>query len=148
MRTKRSLWRALRIACGVAAMALIASHSAAAQSSPRVIEILADHDSRFKLPGQATPVLSLTAGESLVLRITAKKAHTRNRDGSIHGFTLLRVKGHTRVSGWDFLLKPGVQEFKVTAPDEPGEYEAICTVICGGNHEGMTMKVVVLPKVD
>jgi heme/copper-type cytochrome/quinol oxidase subunit 2 len=39
-----------------------------------------------------------------------------------------------------------VQEFTVTAPEEPGEYEVVCTVICSGEHEGMNMKFIVLPK--
>jgi hypothetical protein len=117
-----------------------------AQSQPRIIEITADHDSRYRITGQAKPVLTVTAGESLLLRITAIRAKTRNRDGSVHGFTLLRAKDRTLVPGWDFLLQPGTQEFAVTAPAEAGEYEVVCTVICSGEHEGMNMKFVVLPK--
>ena len=37
------------------------------------------------------------------------------------------------------------QEFALTAPTEPGEYEVVCTVICSQDHEGMKMKFVVLP---
>jgi heme/copper-type cytochrome/quinol oxidase subunit 2 len=33
----------------------------------------------------------------------------------------------------------------VVAPQEPGEYVVICTVICSEDHEGMTLKLVVLP---
>lgn len=117
----------------------------AAQAKPHVVEVLADHDSRYKIAGQAKPVITVTAGEPLVLRITAVRAKTRNRDGSIHGFTLLRSKDHKPVPGWDFLLQPGAQEFQINAPLEPGEYDVVCTVICSGNHEGMTMKVIVLP---
>jgi len=47
--------------------------------------------------------------------------------------------------GWDLLLHPGLQEFALTAPTEPGEYEVVCTVICSQDHEGMKMKFVVLP---
>ena len=43
------------------------------------------------------------------------------------------------------LLKPGTQEFALTAPTEPGEYEVVCTVICSQDHEGMRMKFVVVP---
>ena len=43
-----------------------------------------------------------------------------NRDGSIHSFTLLRAKDRSRVEGWDLMLKPGTQEFHLTAPAEPG----------------------------
>ena len=116
-----------------------------AQVQGRVIEILADHDSRFRIEGQKQPVLKLKAGEKINLRITGKKARNVNRDGAIHGFTLLRAKDRTPVPEWDFELKPGVQEFNVTAPSEPGEYVAVCTVVCSEEHEGMNMKVVVLP---
>ena len=68
-----------------------------------------------------------------------------NRDGAIHGFTLLRAKDRSPVDGWDFMLKPGVQEFSLVAPGEPGEYVVVCTVICSQDHEGMNMKFVVLP---
>lgn len=116
-----------------------------AQQATRVIEILADHDSRYKIEGQKQPVITAKAGEAITLRITAKKAKNVNRDGAIHGFTLLRAKDRSPVDGWDFLLKPGVQEFSVTAPTEAGEYVVVCTVICSQDHEGMSMKFVVLP---
>jgi heme/copper-type cytochrome/quinol oxidase subunit 2 len=58
---------------------------------------------------------------------------------------LLRAKDRTHVEGWDLLLKPGKQEFALTAPSEPGEYEVVCTVICSEDHEGMHMKFTVLP---
>jgi heme/copper-type cytochrome/quinol oxidase subunit 2 len=111
----------------------------------RVIEVLADHDSRYKVAGMRMPEITAKAGERLKLRITAKKAKNVNREGSIHGFTLLRAKDRTAVAGWDFQLVPGTQGFAVTAPEEPGEYVVICTVICSDDHEGMTMRFVVLP---
>lgn len=117
----------------------------ALRAQTRVIEILADHDSRYKIQGQKTPSLTFKAGEGVILRITAKKAENRNRDGSIHGFMLLRASDRKPVPGWDFLLKPGTQDISVTAPAETGEYIAICTVICSMDHEGMNMKVSVLP---
>jgi methionine-rich copper-binding protein CopC len=116
------------------------------QTQPRLIEILADHNSRYKVTGLDKPEITLTAGEEVRLRITAIKAKNRNRDGSVHGFTLIRAKGRTLVPGWDFLLMPGLQEFVVTAPLETGEYEVVCTVICGSGHEQMNMKVVVVGK--
>jgi heme/copper-type cytochrome/quinol oxidase subunit 2 len=58
---------------------------------------------------------------------------------------LLRAKDRSKVPDWDFLLKPGTQEFRLTAPAEPGEYVVVCTVICSEEHEGMHMKVVVVP---
>jgi heme/copper-type cytochrome/quinol oxidase subunit 2 len=116
------------------------------QAEPLLIEILADHDSRYKITGQEKPVITLSPGQEVRLRITAVKAKNRNRDGSIHGFTLLRSKDRTPVPGWDFLLMPGVQDFLVTAPAEPGDYVVVCTVICSSGHEQMNMKVVVVSK--
>jgi hypothetical protein len=111
----------------------------------RVIEILADHDSRYKIQGQKNPGITIRAGEQLTLRFTARKAKNMNRDGSVHGFSLVRAKDKKPVPEWDFLLKPGMQEFTVTAPNEPGDYVAMCTVICSQDHEGMTIRLVVLP---
>ena len=115
------------------------------QQVPRLIEVLADHDSRYKMQGLSKPSITVTAGEKVHLRITAIRAKNRNRDGSIHGFSLLRPKDHQPVPGWELLLKPGVQEFDLTAPEEPGEYLVVCTVICSENHDGMNMKFVVEP---
>ena len=112
---------------------------------PRVIEVLADKDSRYKIHGQRTPEISVKAGEPIVLRITAKEAKSRNRDGSIHGFSLLHAKDRSKVAGWDLLLRPGTQEFSMTAPDEPGDYVVVCTVICSEDHEGMFLKFIVTP---
>lgn len=126
-----------------AAVLLAASAPACGQS--HVIEVLADKDSRFKIVGQRKPEIIVKAGEPVVLRIEARKGKSWNRDGAIHGFTLLRAKTRAKVPGWDFELKPGRQEFAVTAPSEPGEYEVLCTVICSDDHEGMRMKFVVLP---
>jgi heme/copper-type cytochrome/quinol oxidase subunit 2 len=133
----------------IAAMAIAhfcwASPPAAEQASPRVIQILADHDSRFKIQGQARPMITAKAGEKITLRITAVKAKNHNRDGSIHGFTLLRASDRKPVEGWDLLLKPGTQEFTLTAPSESGEYVVICTVICSQDHEGMNIRFLVEP---
>lgn len=114
------------------------------QAPERIIDIIADRDSRFKIPGQNNAVITVKAGETVYLRITAVKAKNRNRDGSVHGFELLR-SDHRPVPGWDLLLKPGVQEFDLKAPDKPGEYQVVCTVICSSRHEQMTMKFIVEP---
>lgn len=116
-----------------------------AQAAPHVIELTADRDSRYKIAGLRTPEISVRAGEQVLLRVTANRGKSWNRDGSIHGFTLLRAKDRTKVEGWDLLFKPGKQEFILTAPAEPGEYEVVCTVICSEDHEGMHMKFTVLP---
>ena len=118
---------------------------APASGKVRVIEILADKDSRYKIAGEKTPEISVNAGEQILLRITARKAKSWNRDGSIHGFSLLRAKDRSKVPDWDLLLKPGTQEFTMTAPSDPGDYVVVCTVICSEDHEGMSMKFVVTP---
>jgi heme/copper-type cytochrome/quinol oxidase subunit 2 len=116
-----------------------------ASAEPRVIEITADSDSRYKIAGQRVPEITVNAGEQVLLRVTAHRGKSWNRDGSIHGFALLRARDRTKVEGWDLLFKPGRQEFLLTAPDEPGAYEVVCTVICSEDHEGMHMKFTVLP---
>jgi heme/copper-type cytochrome/quinol oxidase subunit 2 len=115
-----------------------------ALAQPRVIELTADHDSRYRIAGQRTPEITVQADEQVLLRVTARKAKSWNRDGSIHGFTLLRAKDRSKVEGWDLLFKPGTQEFLLTAPSEPGEYEAVCTVVCSEEHEGMHLKFTVV----
>jgi len=116
----------------------------AAQNQIRVIEILADKDSRYKIGRQASPTLTFKAGEEVQFRITAKKARTRNRNGSIHGFALIRKKDGAKFPDWDLELKPGTREFVLKVPSEPGEYEIVCTVICSDGHEDMHMKVIVI----
>ncbi|HZI58376.1 MAG TPA: hypothetical protein VFF39_16455 [Verrucomicrobiae bacterium] len=112
---------------------------------PRIIEVLADKDSHFKIAGQDHAEITVKAGEPILLRINARKGKTWNRDGTVHGFTLLRAKDHSKVPGWNLELKAGAQEFVLIAPVEPGDYEVLCTVICSDDHESMRMKFVVLP---
>jgi heme/copper-type cytochrome/quinol oxidase subunit 2 len=127
----------------LAGAALFALLPLSAQS--RVIELLADKDSRYKIQGQNNPEITLKAGEPILLRVTARRGKSWNRDGSVHGFTLLNAKDRSKVPGWSLLFRPGTQDFQLTAPNEPGDYEVVCTVICSEEHEGMHMKVVVLP---
>jgi heme/copper-type cytochrome/quinol oxidase subunit 2 len=108
-----------------------------------VIAVIADKDSRYKIAGEKTPEITVKAGEQILLQVTARKGKSWNRDGSIHGFSLLRAKDRSKVPNWDLLLMPGSQEFHLTAPAEPGEYIVVCTVICSEDHEGMHMKFVV-----
>jgi heme/copper-type cytochrome/quinol oxidase subunit 2 len=142
MKVFRSKWTRLST---LAIFAFIFVSSLSAFGQPRVIEVLADKDSHFKIAGMSHPEITVKAGEPLLLRLSARKGKTWNRDGTVHGFTLLRAKDHHKVTGWDLELKPGTQEFSLTAPAEPGEYEVLCTVICSEEHEGMRMKFVVLP---
>ena len=116
-----------------------------ASAQARVVELIADSDSRYKIAGQRTAEITVKAGEQVLLRVTAHRGKSWNRDGSIHGFSLLRARDRSKVDGWDLLLKPGTQEFRLTVPNEPGAYEVVCTVICSEDHEGMHMKFTVLP---
>ena len=139
MRAARFVWLAGALAVSVA------MPRAASSQTPQVIEVLADHDSRYKIAGMKEPVITVHAGQQVVLRIKAIKARDHNRNGAIHGFCLLRAKDRSHVPGWDWELKPGMNELAATAPSEPGEYIVVCTVICSADHEGMHMKFVVLP---
>lgn len=135
---------AVRVLAGLL-MSVLFAGTLSAQGTPHLIELTADRDSRYKVAGMHTPEITVKAGEQILLRVTANRGKTWNRDGSIHGFTLLRAKDRSRVEGWDLLFKPGKQEFLLSAPKEPGEYEVVCTVICSQDHEGMHMKFTVLP---
>jgi len=136
-------WRRSVATCGVVLAACWGFAQIPVSSQTRVIEVLADRDSRYKIAGEKKPEISVKAGEPIVLRITARKGKSWNRDGSIHGFSLLRAKDRSKVAGWDLLLRPGTQDFSMIAPDEPGEYVVVCTVICSEDHEGMFMRFVV-----
>lgn len=129
--------------CKLTALLLLSSALSAADV--HVIEVLADKDSRYKIPGQKKPEITVRAGEALLLKITARRGKTWNRDGTIHGFTLLRASDRSKVKGWNLVLMPGEQEFEMTAPAEPGDYIVLCTVICSEEHEGMNMKFTVVP---
>ena len=136
--------RIFRQTCGIAlATGVLLAPLVRAQEHR--IEVLADKDSRYKIVGERTPEITVKAGQQVLLRITARKAKTWNRDGSVHGFSLLRAKDRSKISGWDLLLRPGTQEFHLIAPSEPGEYVVVCTVICSEEHEGMNMKFIVTP---
>jgi heme/copper-type cytochrome/quinol oxidase subunit 2 len=137
-RTVRHLCGLILVTCGIAYAQIPAAPI-------HVIEVLADKDSRYKIAGENKPEITVKAGEQILLRITARKGKSWNRDGSIHGFSLLRAKDRSKVAGWDLLLRPGTQEFPMTAPDEPGEYVVVCTVVCSEEHEGMFMKFMVTP---
>lgn len=130
---------------GIVIAAFVFLQLCTAQAQVHVIEIVADKDSRYKFPDGSKPEIILKAGEQVQLRVSARKSKSANRDGSIHGFTLLRAADRTKVQGWNLLLRPGQQEFELTAPAEPGEYVVVCTVICSEDHEGMHMRLLVVP---
>jgi heme/copper-type cytochrome/quinol oxidase subunit 2 len=106
---------------------------------PRVINVIADKDNRFKVPGLTSPVITVKANEVIKLRITGHKATEWDKDGTVHSFTIKELKDQ----GWDLRLKEGVQEFTLAAPSDPGEYQIECTVKCGDGHDDMKMKLIV-----
>jgi heme/copper-type cytochrome/quinol oxidase subunit 2 len=124
---------------GVAVLPGVVSMIAA---PPRVIEVIADKDNKFKVPGKKDPVITMKAGEVATLKITARKGEEMDmKDNAVHSFTIVSLKG---TGSWDFRLKEGVNTFNVVAPD-PGEYKIECAVKCGKGHDDMNMKLVVTP---
>ena len=114
----------------------------AASLPPRIIDVVADKDNRYKIAKQKAPVITMRVNEVAVLRITAHRAEEwDDKDGTVHTFTITALKN----KGWDFRLKDGVQQFPVVAPSEPGEYKVECAVKCGKGHDDMGMKLVVTP---
>lgn len=111
-------------------------------ATPRVIELTADHDSRYRSNGKAAPTIEVAPGEKLTLRITAVRAKKAARDGSVHGLALLD-KDLNAIPGWRFYFHPGAQDVAVTAPEQPGRYTAVCTVICSDMHDSMSFTLVV-----
>ena len=109
---------------------------------PRLIELTADKDSRYRQGNKVAPVIEALPGEPLILRVTAVRAKEIARDGSVHGLALLDKKSNP-VPGWRFFLHPGVQDLAVTAPVVPGRYSAVCVVICSDGHEAMGFTLVV-----
>jgi heme/copper-type cytochrome/quinol oxidase subunit 2 len=107
--------------------------------TPRVVEVIADKDNTFKVPGQPKPVIMLRPGERILLRITSHFGGEQARDGSVHSFVVKKL----RDEGWDIRLKEGTQEFPVVAPQQAGEYLIECTVKCGRGHDDMNMKLIV-----
>ena len=113
--------------------------SAGATGNGRVIEVIADKDNTFKVPGQKKAVITVKPGEQIVLRITSHFGGEQARDGSQHSFVVKKL----RDQGWDIHLKEGTQDYALVAPQQPGEYLIECTVKCGRGHDDMNMKLVV-----
>ena len=123
----------------VGALLVLGLTSGVAGGGPRVINVIADKDNRYKVPGQANPAITVKKNEVIKLRITAHKAAEWDKDGTVHSFTIKELKDQ----GWDLRLKEGVQEFTLVAPGDPGEYQIECTVKCGDGHDDMKMKLIV-----
>ena len=138
----RTLLNIFLLACA-AGVSAVSQAQAVRPPTARVIELTAGRDSRYRQGNKTSPTIEVYAGEPLILRVTAIRAEEVARDGSIHGLALLD-KNSKVVEGWRFFFHPGVQEVAVTAPSEPGRYQAVCTVICSDGHDGMMFTLVVL----
>ena len=132
----------LVLAASVLTSGSSSSAQAASSPKPRIIELTADRDSRYRQGKKVAPTITVLASEPLTLRITAVRAQEVARDGSIHGLALVD-KDSNAVPGWRFFLRPGLQELAVTAPAQPGRYAAVCTIICSDAHEGMGFTLIV-----
>ena len=126
-------------------MAVLLADGVPKPASVHMVSLIADHDSVFRVMGEKKSEIDLIAGEPVLLHVYARKAKSMNRDGSVHGLLLLNSQ-HKPVAGWDLLFKPGGQEVQLTAPGEPGTYEAVCTVVCSAEHDQMKLRVVVSSK--
>jgi len=117
----------------------ISAYAADQTAGQRVIEVIADKNNTFKVPGEKKPILTVKPGEQIVLRITSHFGGEQARDGAQHSFVAKKL----RDQGWDIRLKEGTHDFALTAPREQGEYLIECTVKCGRGHDDMNMKLVV-----
>jgi heme/copper-type cytochrome/quinol oxidase subunit 2 len=108
---------------------------------PRVIQLTADKDNKFKVPGQKQPVITVKAKEVIKFRVTAHKGTETDPKypGCAHSFTIKGLKDQ----GWDVCLKEGMNEFVLVAPSKPGEYNIECMSKCGKGHDDMNMKMTV-----
>ena len=108
---------------------------------PRVIQLTADHDNKFKVPGSKDPTITVKSKEVIKFKIMAHKGTEMDekRPGCVHTFSVKELKDQ----GWDVCLKEGMNEFVLVAPSKPGEYKVECLAKCGKGHDDMAMKVVV-----
>ena len=108
---------------------------------PRVIQLTADHDNKFKVPGEKLPVITVKAKEVIKFRVTAHKGTETDPKypGCIHTFTIKELKDQ----GWDVCLKEGMNEFVLVAPSKPGDYKIECMAKCGKGHDDMALKMTV-----
>lgn len=132
--------RWITVALAVLAAAVLGSFPVSA-GQPRLIQITADKDNMFKIPGQKKAVITAKANEVLLLRVTAHRGTESAKDGAVHTLTINALKDQ----GWDLRLKEGTQDFTVVAPAQPGEYLIECTIKCGEGHDDMKMKLIVTP---
>ncbi|HTC61336.1 MAG TPA: hypothetical protein VK709_00705 [Candidatus Saccharimonadales bacterium] len=108
---------------------------------PRVIQLTADHDNKFKVAGQKDPAITIKAKEVIKFRVTAHKGSEMDPKfpNCVHSFSIKELKDQ----GWDVCLKEGMNEFVLVAPSKPGEYKVECMAKCGKGHDDMAMKMIV-----
>lgn len=104
---------------------------------PRVVEMIADKDNKWKLP-DGSKVLNVKAGEQIHFKITSLFGGEKARDFAVHSFVIRKLRN----KGWSIRLKEGVREFTLTMPP-PGTHLIECTVECGPGHDTMNIKMVV-----
>ncbi len=131
--------KALFITAVVVLLGLSTSMLRAQAPVGKIWEVEATKEQTFKVLGEKKPVITVKAGDTVTLRITAHKGAQQAKDGAVHSFTILALAKE----GWNIRLKEGVNEVTLKAPNKPGEYSIVCVVICGPNHADQKMKLVV-----
>jgi hypothetical protein len=124
---------------GLAGVAVLTAATITPAPRGRLVEVLADNDNVFKIPGQKKAIIYAKVGEPLHIKITSHRGGESAHDGAVHSFVIKKLEAQ----GWDVRLMEGVQEFDVVAAPAPGEYLIECTVKCGLMHEDMNMKLIV-----
>jgi len=134
-------YRLASLAALILLFAMIAPSLYTLAQEPRVIQLTADKDNKFKVPGQKLPVITVKAKEVIKFRVTAHKGVESDPKypGCAHSFTIKELKSQ----GWDVCLKEGMNEFVLVAPSKPGNYSIECMSKCGPGHDDMNMKMIV-----
>jgi heme/copper-type cytochrome/quinol oxidase subunit 2 len=144
IRTPVSDWNRRRLVPWVSLLLLVAmivpSLYLLAQE-PRVIQLTADKDNKFKVAGQKDPAITVKANEVIKFRITAHKGTETDpqHPDCIHTFTVKELKDQ----GWDLCLKEGMNEVVLVAPGKAGDFKIECMSKCGKGHDDMGMKLTV-----
>ena len=103
----RSTYRTIQLVLGAAGALLIGGAVAATINTPRIIDVTADSDNRFKVAKQKEPVITMKVNEVALLRVTARKrGEWDEKDGAVHTFTINALKDR----GWDLRLKEGANK--------------------------------------
>jgi len=108
---------------------------------PRVIQITATSDNKFKVAGSKVPVITVKPKEVIKFQITSQWGDEKDPKwpGCPHSFS---IKGFED-QGWNKCLKEGKNEFVLVTPATPGTYKIECLAKCGKGHDDMNMKMIV-----